>query len=124
MITGTGHAVPDKILDNKYFESIVDTSDEWITARTGIKERRVVEPGTGLSALAVPAALEAMQKAGVGPLDLDVILISTVSGDYQFPSAAIYVQAELGATNAAAFDVGATCAGYLFGLHMAKTLAL
>lgn len=121
VITGVGHAVPDRVLDNKYFEGIVDTSDEWIVTRTGIKERRVVEPGTGLSALAVPAAREAMEKAGIGPLDIDVIMVSTVSGDLRFPSTAIYVQAELGATNAAAFDIGATCAGFLYGLHLAKT---
>jgi 3-oxoacyl-[acyl-carrier-protein] synthase-3 len=120
MITGTGHAVPDRILDNKYFESIVDTSDEWIVTRTGIRERHVVEPGTGLSALAVPAAREAMQKAGVGALDIELIIVCSVSGDVQFPAAAIYVQRELGAINAAAFDVGATCAGYLYGLHLAK----
>jgi len=120
MITGTGHAVPERILDNKYFESIVDTSDEWIVTRTGIRERHVVEPGTGLSALAVPAARQAMEKAGVGPLDIELIIICTVSGDLKFPSTAIYVQRELGATNAAAFDVSATCAGYIYGLHLAK----
>jgi len=119
LITGTGHSVPDKVLDNKYFEQIVDTSDEWIVARTGIKERRVVEPGTGLSALAVPAARQAMAKAGIGPLDLDLILVATVSGDMQFPATAIFVQAQLGATNAVAFDVSATCAGYLYLLHLA-----
>jgi 3-oxoacyl-[acyl-carrier-protein] synthase-3 len=121
VITGVGHAVPDRVLDNKYFEGIVDTSDEWIITRTGIKERHVVIPGTGLSELAVPAAREAMEKAGVGPLDIDVIIVATVSGDLRFPSTAIYVQAELGATNAAAFDIGATCAGFLYGLHLAKT---
>jgi len=119
LITGTGHCVPDKVLDNKYFEQIVDTSDEWIISRTGIKERRVVEPGTGLSALAVPAARQAMAKAGVGPLDLDLILVATVSGDMQFPATAIFVQAKLGATKAVAFDVSATCAGYLYLLHLA-----
>jgi 3-oxoacyl-[acyl-carrier-protein] synthase-3 len=121
LITGTGHKVPDRVLDNKYFERIVDTSDEWIVTRTGIRERHVVEPGTGLSALAIPAAREAMEKAGVGPLDLDLILIATVSGDMQFPATAIFVQAELGATNAVAFDFSATCAGYLYGLHLANT---
>jgi 3-oxoacyl-[acyl-carrier-protein] synthase-3 len=121
MITGTGHAVPERILDNKYFESIVDTSDEWIVTRTGIKERHVVEPGTGLSALAVPAARQAMKKAGVEPEDIELIMVCCVSGDMQFPATAIFVQKELGATNAAAFDVSATCAGYIYGLHLAKT---
>ena len=120
MITGMGHKVPDKVLDNKYFEGIVDTSDEWIVTRTGIKERHVVEPGTGLSELAIPAARIAMKNAGIDALDLDLIVISTVSGDTQFPSTAIHVQAGLGATNAVAFDVNATCAGYLYAIHLAK----
>jgi 3-oxoacyl-[acyl-carrier-protein] synthase-3 len=119
MITGTGFAVPDKIMTNKDFEKIVETSDEWITERTGMKERRIGEPGTVTSDLCAEAAKKAMAEANLAPEDIDVIIIGTVTGDEHFPSAACYVQDKLGATNAAAFDVSAACSGFLYAVTIA-----
>ncbi len=118
-IKGTGSCVPERVLTNAYFEQIVDTSDEWITARTGIKERRVIEPEQALTDLALPAAERAMDMAGVSAGDLDLIVVGTVTPDMLTPSASCVLQQRLGAFSAAAFDVGAGCPGFIYGLSIA-----
>src|ERR1700730_8074380 len=121
-ITGVGSAVPKKLLTNQDLEKIVDTSDEWITTRTGIKERHIVSEGEKFSDLCTKAAELALRRAHVKPEDLDMILVGTISGDMPFPATACLVQRNLGATNAAASDVGAACVGFLYGLHLADAL--
>lgn len=115
-IVGNGSCVPDKVLDNAYFEKIVDTSDEWITTRTGIKERRAVEPDVVTSDLATTAALKALESAKITPDQLDLIIVGTVTPDHPFPSTACYVQKNIGASNAAAFDISAACSGFMYSL--------
>ncbi|WP_020677545.1 beta-ketoacyl-ACP synthase III [Geopsychrobacter electrodiphilus] len=120
MILGTGRAVPEKILTNADLEQIVDTSDEWIVARTGIRQRHVAEPGSALSDLVTEAARNALQNAGVTADEVDLIILGTVSGDMQFPATACIVQEKLGAKNAVAFDLSAACSGFLYGLQVAE----
>jgi len=119
-IVGTGSSVPKRILSNKQLEYLVDTSDEWITRRTGIRERRISSPdGSETSSeLAAQASLKALEMAGVSPDELDMIAVGTVTPDRQFPSAACMVQEALGADNAASFDVSAGCSGFLYALSM------
>lgn len=119
-ITGLGMYVPKKVLTNKDLERIVDTSDEWITTRTGIKKRRIVKPGTPASALSVEAARRALSKAKLKPQDLEVIIVATVTPDMQFPATACFVQSKLKAKNAVAFDISAACSGFIYGLVIAK----
>lgn len=119
-ITGTGSAVPDTILTNQDLEKLVDTNDEWITTRTGIKERRVAVAGEYTSTFATLAARRALEMAGVCAEDLDLIILGTVTPDFPFPATACIVQHELGARNAAAFDLSAACTGFIFGLNMAE----
>ena len=119
-ITGTGSYVPEKVLSNSDIEKIVDTSDEWIVERTGIKERRVANENTYTSDLAVEAAQKALKAAGVKPKEIDLIVVATVTGDMPLPSTACYVQSKLRAKNAAAFDVNAACSGFTFGLSVAN----
>lgn len=121
-IVGTGHAVPKKILTNADLEKLVDTSDEWITARTGIKERHVVSEGEKFSDLCTKAAEVALKRAHVKPEDLDMILVGTISSDMLFPATSCLVQRNLGATKAAASDVSAACVGFLYGLHFGDAL--
>ncbi|MGV3617743.1 MAG: beta-ketoacyl-ACP synthase III [Fimbriimonas sp.] len=121
VVAGIGHAVPAKVLTNADLEKFVDTNDEWITQRTGIRERRVCEgPEEGTGSLSVIAAREAMARAGVDPKDLDLILCGTVSGDYPWPSTACFVQDQIGATHAGAFDVSAACAGFIYAVANAS----
>ena len=115
-IVGNGSCVPDKVLDNAYFEKIVDTSDEWITTRTGIKERRAVEPDVATSDLATKAALKALESAKIKAEDLDLIIVGTVTPDHPFPSTGCYVQKNIGAVNASAFDISAACSGFMYSL--------
>lgn len=115
-ITGVGMYVPDKILDNKYFESIVETNDEWIRTRTGIRERRVLEVGA-TSDLAARAALDLFEKHNVSPEDIDIIIVATVTPDMFFPATACLVQNKIGAKNAWGFDLSAACSGFLFALQ-------
>ncbi len=122
MILGTGRAVPEKILTNADLEKIVDTSDEWIVARTGIRQRHVAEPGSALSDLVTTAARQALEDARVSPEELDLIVLGTVTGDMKFPATACFVQEKLGAKNAAAFDISAACSGFLYGLQVAEAL--
>jgi 3-oxoacyl-[acyl-carrier-protein] synthase-3 len=120
-ITGTGRAVPDRVLTNADLERMVDTSDEWITERTGIKERRIGDEKTSASSLATEAASKALEMAKVKPEDLDLILIATVTPDMPFPSTACIVQKNLNALKAAALDIGAGCTGFIYGLSVADS---
>ncbi|HEY3364769.1 MAG TPA: beta-ketoacyl-ACP synthase III [Symbiobacteriaceae bacterium] len=119
-ITGVGMAVPEKVLTNADLEKMVETSDEWIVSRSGIRERHIAEPGEATSDYAVKAAQKAMAMAGVTPDDIDLIIIGTVTPDHPFPSTACIVQNALGATRAAAFDMSAACPGWLYGIVMAQ----
>jgi 3-oxoacyl-[acyl-carrier-protein] synthase-3 len=113
IITAVGMYVPEKILDNAYFESIVDTNDEWIRTRTGIKERRLLENGA-TSDLATEAAKDLMEQHNVNPEEIDVIIVATVTPDMLFPATACLVQEKIGANNAWGFDLSAACSGFLF----------
>lgn len=121
MITGVGMYAPDKVLDNKYFESIVETNDEWIKTRTGISERRILEHGA-TSDLAARAAQDLFEKHNVNPEDIDAIIVATVTPDMFFPATACLVQTKIGATNAWGFDVSAACSGFLFALQTGASL--
>jgi 3-oxoacyl-[acyl-carrier-protein] synthase-3 len=121
-ILGTGHAYPEGILTNADLEKIVETSDEWITTRTGIKQRRKAAPGEYTSLFAVRAAREAIERARIDPAEIDTLICATVTPDQILPSTACLIQAELGANNAAAFDVVAACSGFLYGLTLANGL--
>jgi len=120
-ITGTGSALPDKVVTNRDLERMVETSDEWITTRTGIKERRIAAEGEYTSTFAVEAARRALAMSGTGADELDLIVMGTVTPDYPFPATACIVQKELGAHKAAAFDLSAACSGFLYGLSIAST---
>lgn len=120
-ITGTGSALPEKILTNADLERMVDTNDEWITTRTGIKQRRIASEGEYTSTFAVRAARQALAMAGIGPEELDLIILGTVTPDFPFPSTACIIQHELGAHNAAAFDLSAACSGFIYGLSIAES---
>ncbi len=113
---GTGSAVPAKVMTNGDFEQLVDTSDEWIVQRTGIRERRVTTPEETTGSLSVIAAKRALEAARVRPEELDLIVLATVTGDYPWPATSCLVQAEIGARNAGAFDVSAACAGFIYGM--------
>ncbi len=107
-------------MTNADLERIVDTSDEWITTRTGIKERHVVKRGEKLSEYCIKAARQAMSQAGVTAEELDFIILGTITGDMRFPATSIYIQGALGAVNATAWDVSATCSGFLFSLYQGE----
>ncbi|MCP5518119.1 MAG: ketoacyl-ACP synthase III [Verrucomicrobiales bacterium] len=119
-ITGVGAYVPERVLTNADLERMVDTSDEWITTRTGIKERRLAAEGEATSDMAARAALRAMEAAGVGPADIDLIIVATVTPDMLFPSTACLVQEKIGARRAAAFDLEAACSGFIYGLEVGQ----
>ena len=119
-IKGTGSCAPKRVVPNSYFEKIIDTSDEWITTRTGIKERRIIEKGQAMSDLAALASASALQMAGISPDKLDLIIIGTSTADMLSPSAACMVQYRLGAKKAVAFDVNAACPGFIYGLAVAQ----
>ncbi|MCP4205063.1 MAG: ketoacyl-ACP synthase III [bacterium] len=121
-IIGTGRSVPEKILTNADFERMVDTSDEWITARTGIKERRISSDEEALSDFAIPAARQALQMAGVGGEEVDLIIVATVTPDTSFPATSTQVQEAVGAKNAAAFDLSAACTGFIYGLGVVRSM--
>lgn len=121
-IIGTGSCLPDKVMTNKDFEKIVDTTDEWIRARTGISERRITDENTATSDLATVAALKALENAALSPEEIDLIIVATVTPDVMFPSTACIVQKNIGAVNAAAFDLEAACSGFLYGLSIADSL--
>jgi 3-oxoacyl-[acyl-carrier-protein] synthase-3 len=119
VILGTGSEVPARVVTNRDLEKMVDTSDEWITVRTGIRERRILEEGKGNADMAFQAARRALEDAGVEPNDLDAIIMGTVSADYPFPSSACVLEDLLGARHAFSFDVGAACSGFLNALSVA-----
>jgi 3-oxoacyl-[acyl-carrier-protein] synthase III len=117
-ITGVGSYVPDRILTNADLERLVETSDEWITTRTGIKERRIAAEGEATSDMATAAARKALERAGVTAADLDLIIVATITPDMPFPSTACLVQHRLGASRAAAFDIEAACSGFVYALDV------
>ena len=121
VILGTGSEVPAKIITNHELEKMVDTSDEWITVRTGIKERRVLEAGKGNADMAFHAARRALDDAGMKPNDLDAIIMGTVSADYLMPSSACVLEDLLGARNVFSFDVGAACSGFINAIAVADS---
>lgn len=119
-ITGVGAYVPSRVLTNADLEKMVDTTDDWITSRTGIKERHIAADNENNSDLAVQAALRAMQDAGVTAEQVDLIIVATITPDMFFPSTACLVQAKIGARRAAAFDLEAACSGFIYGLEIAQ----
>src|SRR6184192_412028 len=121
-ILGTGHSYPKGVLTNADLEKIVDTSDEWITTRTGIKQRRKAAPDEYTSQFAVRASQEAIERAGIDPSDIDLILCATVTPDQILPSTACLIQAQLGANKAAAMDIVAACSGFLYGVTIANPM--
>jgi 3-oxoacyl-[acyl-carrier-protein] synthase-3 len=123
MLVATGHAVPKRILRNAEFPAMgIDTSDEWIVERTGIRQRHIAGPGETLTSIAAEASRVAMQRAGVTAAELDAIVLATASPDRLLPSTAVEIQAAIGATRAAAFDIGAACSGWLYGMQVAEGL--
>ncbi len=118
-IKGTGSYVPDRVLTNSDLERTVDTSDQWIVERTGIRERRIAAPGQACSDLGVKAAERALEAAGVGPGELDMILVATCTADAPLPATACFLQQKLGAKRAAACDVSAACTGFIYALAVA-----
>lgn len=118
-IIGTGSYAPEKVVTNADLEKLVDTTDAWITERTGIRQRRLAAPGEATSDLAVAAARRALESAGVAPEELELIVVGTVTADMPMPSCAALVQAKLGARRAFAFDVAAACSGALYALSVA-----
>jgi 3-oxoacyl-[acyl-carrier-protein] synthase-3 len=119
-IISMGAYLPERILTNQELETLVDTSDEWISTRTGIKERRIAAPDEYTSDMGAAAAKQALAKAGVAAESIDLILVATMTPDYISSSTAALIQAALGAKNAAAADIQASCSGFLYGLSMAK----
>lgn len=118
-ILGTGHYVPEKVLSNFDLEKIVETSDTWITERTGIKRRHVAADDEVTSDMAAKAGRSAIAAAGLTPDDIDMIIVGTISGDSPMPACAVHVQQKIGAPNIPAFDLSAACAGFIFGLRIA-----
>lgn len=121
VILGTGSELPSKVVTNHDLEKMVETSDEWITVRTGIKERRVLEEGKGNADMAFRAARRALKDAQMQATDLDAIIMGTVTPDYPFPSSACVLEDMLGARNVFSFDVGAACSGFLNALSVADS---
>lgn len=120
-IIGLGSFLPEKVLSNQDLESMVETSDEWIVTRTGIRERRTASSDQHTSTMGIEAAKKALLDAKVDPTELDLIIVATCTPDYLFPSTGALIQRAIGATNAAAFDLQAACTGYLFALSIAKS---
>ena len=121
-ISALGCYTPQRVLNNFDLEKLVDTNNQWILERTGISERRIADPGTATSDLAVEAAKQALAQRKLAPEDLDAILVCTVTPDMLFPSTACLVQKRLGATHAWGFDLVAACSGFLYGLTMVESM--
>jgi len=124
VIAGTGMSVPERVLDNAELEKMVDTSDEWITTRTGIRQRRIAGENETLSQFAIQASRRALEAAGVEPRDVDLIILATVTPDMPIPATACTVQHALGCTGAAAFDMAAGCSGFIYAQAVAKQFLL
>jgi 3-oxoacyl-[acyl-carrier-protein] synthase-3 len=122
IVTGVGHYLPDRVVENSHFESFLDTSDEWIRARSGIERRHFAAEGETTSSMGTQAARAALAAAGRAPDEVDAIILATSTADLTFPSAATMVQAELGMTRGFAFDIQAVCAGFVFALANASAL--
>lgn len=121
-ITAVGAYVPDYVLTNKILETMVDTNDEWITTRTGIKERRILkEEGKGTSYLAIQAANDLLKKANLDPLEIDMVIVATATPDMPVASTAVYTATQIGATNAFAYDLTAACSSFLYGMSTASS---
>ncbi len=120
-ITGTGSYLPERVMTNDDWAKLVDTSDEWITTRTGIKERHISAEGQATSDLVTEAAKAAIQDAGIDKSDIDLIIVATISGDNAYPSTANWVQKKLGMKPVPSFDIGAACSGFLFALKTADS---
>jgi 3-oxoacyl-[acyl-carrier-protein] synthase-3 len=119
-VLGSGYYVPERVLTNRDLEKMVETNDEWIVTRTGIRERRIAAPEQATSDLACEAAKKAIERAGITAEDLDLIIVATITPDMAFPSASCLLQDKLGARKAAAFDLGAACSGFIYGLANAS----
>ena len=119
-IIGMGKAVPGKVLTNLDLEKMVETNDEWITTRTGIKERRIIDENSSTSDLATEAAKNALKSAGIGPEEIELIIVATITPDYKLPSVASIVQSNIGAINAATFDLNAGCSGWVYSIATAN----
>jgi 3-oxoacyl-[acyl-carrier-protein] synthase-3 len=119
-IVAMGSYLPEKVLSNEDLEKMVDTSDEWIRSRTGMVERRIAASHEAASDMGIMAARQALERAGLTPSDIDLVLVATMTPDHLTPSTAAIVQAKLGAAQAAAFDIQAACSGFLYGLSTAK----
>ena len=122
VIKSIGHGVPEKILSNADLERLVETSDEWIVQRTGIKERRMCSDSESTSTISIAAAKEALDRGGVDPMDIDLVVCGTVTGDMLFPATSCLIQEGIGAKRAGAFDIGAACAGFIYSLSVAASM--
>ena len=120
-ILGTGSYLPEKIMTNKDMEKLVETNDEWIVSRTGIRERHFAAADEFTSDMATKAAQRALVAANLKPADLDLIIVATITPDMPTPSTACFVQTKLGAPQAAAFDISAACSGFVYGLSVARS---
>ena len=121
-ITAVGKYVPEYVLTNEILETMVDTNDEWITSRTGIKERRILkDPEKGTSYLAIQAAKDLLEKSGTDPKEIDLIIMATATPDLPVAATGVYVATEIGATKAFAYDLQAACSGFLFGMSTAAS---
>ena len=121
-ITAVGKYVPEHILTNKELEKLVDTNDEWITSRTGIKERRILKgENKGTSFMAIKAAEELLQKSKINPEDIDLVIVATATPDIMVASTAVFVATEIGATNAFGYDLQAACSSFLYGMSTAAS---
>lgn len=119
-ILGIGSSLPDKVLTNEDLEKMVDTSDEWITQRTGISQRRILEEDEPAYTLGVKAAVSALEDAGITAEDVNLIIVTTETPDYMSPSTSCIIQREIGASKAAAFDLNAACTGFMYGMTVAE----
>jgi|TARA_B110000495_G_scaffold14080_1_gene10170 3-oxoacyl-[acyl-carrier-protein] synthase-3 len=119
-ITAVGSYLPEKILTNADLEKLVDTSDDWILTRTGIKERRILEEGIGVSFMAINAAKSILDKKKINPLDIDMVIVATITPDMYVTATAAYVASEIGANNAFGYDLHAACSGFLYGMSTAS----
>ncbi len=122
VVCGIAHAVPEKILTNDELERMVDTSNEWILQRTGIRERRICAPEETTASLSTQAVRNLLKSTGTDPLEIDLIICGTVTGDMIFPSVSCMVQSAVGANNAGALDIGAACAGFIYALSVAASM--